>query len=140
MMTKTRQVLDTMGSDAPLLIAVTVLTSMSEPELHALGVQRSLSDHVLALAQLAKQCELDGVVCSAQEAQLLKQNLGEKFQLITPGIRPKNTSSDDQTRIVTPQNAIKNGSDYLVIGRPITQSSNPLQSLCEISDSIQTQL
>ena len=68
------------------------------------------------------------------------QNLCEKFQLITPGIRPKNTSSDDQTRIVTPQDAIKNGSDYLVIGRPITQSSNPLQSLCEISDSIQTRL
>lgn len=140
MMTKTRQALDTMGSDAPLLIAVTVLTSMSESELHALGVQRSLSDHVLALANLAKQCELDGVVCSAQEAQLLKQRLGQEFQLITPGIRPKNSSSDDQTRIVTPQDAIKNGSDYLVIGRPITQSSNPLQSLCEISDSIKTQL
>jgi orotidine-5'-phosphate decarboxylase len=137
MMIKAREVLDAFGAQRPLLTGVTVLTSMSEVELHQLGVSRSLNEQVSALAHLAKNCGLDGVVCSAQEAKSLKQALGNDFKLVTPGIRPLNAAKDDQTRIVTPEQAIQLGSDYLVIGRPITQSSDPLKTLCEISDSIQ---
>ncbi len=137
MMRKAREALEDYGSHRPLLTGVTVLTSMSEQELHQLGVSRPLNDHVRELAQLAKHCGLDGVVCSAQEASDLKQKLGSEFKLVTPGIRPANAAKDDQTRIVTPEQAITDGADYLVIGRPITQSSDPLKTLCEISDSIQ---
>lgn len=120
----------------PLLIAVTVLTSMSETTLKTLGVQTPLADHVLSLAQLTKQAGLDGVVCSAQEANRLKQALGQDFKLITPGIRLPNAAKDDQTRIVTPVQALKNGSDYLVIGRPITQAANPATALAAIHQQI----
>jgi orotidine-5'-phosphate decarboxylase len=124
------------GAKAPLLIAVTVLTSMDEPTLHTLGIQRSLSDHVLALATLTQQAGLQGVVCSAQEAAMLKQALGATFCLVTPGIRPADASQDDQTRIVTPQEAIALGSHYLVIGRPITQAPDPIVALNTIIKNI----
>ncbi len=120
----------------PLLIAVTVLTSMSEVTLKTLGVQTPLADQVLSLAHLTKEAGLDGVVCSAQEAHDLKQALGQDFKLITPGIRLPNAAKDDQTRIVTPQQALKNGSDYLVIGRPITQATDPATVLAEIDQQI----
>lgn len=120
----------------PLLIAVTVLTSMSEATLKTLGVQVPLAQHVLSLAQLTKESGLDGVVCSAQEASALKQALGQDFKLITPGIRLPNATKDDQTRIVTPQQALINGSDYLVIGRPITKANNPQQALSNIFQMI----
>lgn len=116
----------------PILIAVTVLTSMSEHALQKIGVQTPLQQHVLNLATLTKEAGLDGVVCSAQEAALLKENLGQDFCLVTPGIRPKNAAKDDQTRIVTPQDALKLGAHYLVIGRPITQAENPLKALEDI--------
>lgn len=137
MMVKAREALEDYGSLRPLLTGVTVLTSMSEPELHQLGVTRPLKEQVRGLAQLAKNCGLDGVVCSAQEASDLKKTLGNDFKLVTPGIRLANAAQDDQTRIVTPEQAVRDGADYLVIGRPITQSSDPLKTLCEISDSIQ---
>lgn len=124
------------GNQAPLLIAVTVLTSMDEPTLHALGIQRSLTEHVLALATLTKQAGLNGVVCSAQEAAMLKQALGSEFCLVTPGIRPADASKDDQTRIVTPKDALALGSHYLVIGRPITQSNDPIVALNTIINNI----
>ncbi|HSI28430.1 MAG: orotidine-5'-phosphate decarboxylase [Methylophilus sp.] len=124
------------GAKAPLLIAVTVLTSMDEPTLHSLGIQRSLSDHVLELASLTQQAGLQGVVCSAQEAAMLKQALGPAFCLVTPGIRPADASQDDQTRIVTPQEAIALGSHYLVIGRPITQAPDPIVALNTIIKNI----
>jgi orotidine-5'-phosphate decarboxylase len=124
------------GAKAPLLIAVTVLTSMDEPTLHTLGIQRCLSDHVLALATLTQQAGLHGVVCSAQEAAMLKQALGATFCLVTPGIRPADASQDDQTRIVTPQEAIALGSHYLVIGRPITQAHDPIVALNTIIKNI----
>jgi orotidine-5'-phosphate decarboxylase len=126
----------TYGAKAPLLIAVTVLTSMDESTLHTLGVQRSLSDHVLALAKLTQQAGLQGVVCSAQEAAMLKQALGSAFCLVTPGIRPADASQDDQTRIVTPKEAISLGSHYLVIGRPITQAADPIVALNTIIKNI----
>ena len=116
----------------PLLIAVTVLTSMGADELAEMGLPAP-AEQVERLAKLTQSCGLDGVVCSAQEAQHLKQVCGTEFKLITPGIRPAGSSQDDQTRIMTPKAAILAGSDYLVIGRPITQSENPALALQQIN-------
>ncbi|WP_144393571.1 orotidine-5'-phosphate decarboxylase [Pleionea sediminis] len=140
MMTKAKEALTSYGEMKPRLIAVTVLTSMSQDELAQTGVNRALQDQVLSLAELSKESGLDGVVCSAQEARILKSRLGADFKLVTPGIRPANSAKDDQTRVLTPEQAITQGADYLVIGRPITQSGNPLKALCDISDSIQSLL
>jgi orotidine-5'-phosphate decarboxylase len=123
-------------SNKPLLTAVTVLTSMDADTLAQVGVQRPLQEQVLALASLAQQSGLDGVVCSAQEASLLRAQLGADFCLVTPGIRPASAAKDDQTRIVTPKEAIALGSHYLVIGRPITKASNPVQALIDINKEI----
>ncbi|OTG86100.1 orotidine-5'-phosphate decarboxylase [Acinetobacter sp. ANC 4558] len=114
------------------LIAVTVLTSMGREDLVDLGLNVEPSEHVKRLATLTKESGLDGVVCSAQEAKMLRTTLGTHFSLITPGIRPEGTSADDQKRIVTPQQAMLNGATHLVIGRPITQSDNPCQTLRNI--------
>jgi len=123
-------------SHKPLLIAVTVLTSMSQEDLAGLGITKSVEDQVMLLANLAKSSGLDGVVCSAKEASSLKAELGEEFCLVTPGIRPANSSSDDQKRIMTPLEAINAGSHYLVIGRPITKADDPLAALESINASI----
>jgi orotidine-5'-phosphate decarboxylase len=112
-------------SHKPLLIAVTVLTSMAESELHSLGVNRSLAEQVRYLAGLASESGLDGVVCSAQEATSLKTTYGPRFQLVTPGIRPLGVDVGDQRRVLSPEEAVRAGSDYLVIGRPITGAQNP---------------
>ena len=114
----------------PLLIGVTMLTSLSHEDVKELGIN-DLSTNIINLAQLAKDHDLDGVVCSAQEVSEIKRLFGNDFITVTPGIRPVSTE-DDQTRVSTPQEAIKNGSDYLVIGRPITASKNPLESLEKI--------
>ena len=135
MMSAAKQALDEQGSEMQL-IAVTVLTSMDDTDLLETGVQRSPSEQVLHLAQLTQNCGLHGVVCSAQEASSLKSALGAEFKLVTPGIRLADSAADDQRRIVTPQKAMQLGSDYLVIGRPITQSANPLQTLIEINNSL----
>lgn len=113
----------------PLLIAVTVLTSMNQQTLNQIGIHTDLAIHVLNLAKLTQQAGLDGVVCSALEAQMLRSNMGNEFCLVTPGIRPANAKKDDQSRIVTPADALALGSSYLVIGRPITQAENPLAAL-----------
>lgn len=120
----------------PLLIAVTVLTSMDQPTLEQIGIHANLQDQVLNLAKLTQQAGLDGVVCSAQEASALRSALGKEFCLVTPGIRPANASADDQSRIVTPVEALRLGASYLVIGRPITQASNPLLALEAIHQEI----
>lgn len=117
----------------PLLIAVTVLTSMESAELSQIGVTLSADQQVLRLARLTSNCGLDGVVCSAHEASVLRQNLGEDFVLVTPGIRPADSEQGDQRRIMTPLEAISAGSSYLVIGRPITKSENPAERLTQIS-------
>jgi orotidine-5'-phosphate decarboxylase len=118
------------------LIAVTVLTSMSQEDLHQLGIDRPLAEQVAFLAASSKAAGLDGVVCSAQEAALLRQQCGSDFLLVTPGIRPANNdgqvNADDQRRTLTPLQAMQAGSDYLVVGRPITQASDPLQVLNEL--------
>jgi orotidine-5'-phosphate decarboxylase len=120
----------------PKLIAVTVLTSMDQASLQQIGINTPLQDHVLKLAQLTQQAGLDGVVCSAQEASLLRSHLGADFCLVTPGIRPADAKQDDQSRIVTPELALQLGSSYLVIGRPITQAANPLLALEKIHQSL----
>lgn len=116
----------------PKLIAVTILTSMAQEDLHGIGINASPSQMVPLLAGLANDCGLDGVVCSAQEAFVLRQQLGRDFCLVTPGIRPANAAADDQARIMTPRAALEAGSSYLVIGRPITQAPDPLFALQEI--------
>ena len=120
----------------PYLIAVTVLTSMSAADLHELGIQQTPSELAVHLASMAKQSGLDGVVCSAQEATAMRQSLGSDFLLVTPGIRPEGSSQDDQQRIMTPRQAIQAGSDYLVIGRPITQAADPVGILRTINSDI----
>ncbi len=121
----------------PLLLAVTVLTSMDDADLRAVGVETPAPAQALNLAQLAAACKLDGVVCSAQEAAAIKQRCGDSFLCVTPGIRPTGSESGDQRRIMTPQQALQNGSDYLVIGRPITQAQSPLRSLQNIAAAIE---
>ena len=119
-----------------LVIAVTVLTSMSEQDLVDIGIHDSVENHVKRLALLTKQAGLDGVVCSAQEATMLKQLCGQDFKLITPGIRMADDNADDQSRICTPKQAIDNGSDFLVIGRSITKADDPMAKLQHILASL----
>jgi orotidine-5'-phosphate decarboxylase len=130
MLDAAREAIDS-SSHQPLLIAVTVLTSMTKEDLLSIGLDVEPEEQVMRLAALAQSAGLDGVVCSAMEAQHLKAALGKEFCLVTPGIRPAGSLTDDQRRIVTPQDALANGSDYLVIGRPITQAENPAL-MCEV--------
>lgn len=136
MMTAAREALLPFGKDAPLLIAVTVLTSMEAGDLQDLGVTLSPADYALKLAALTQRCGLDGVVCSAQEAVRMKQERGQAFRLVTPGIRPAGSDAGDQRRIMTPQEAKAAGVDYMVIGRPVTQSADPAQTLRDINASL----
>ena len=123
-------------SDGPLLIAVSVLTSMDSEDLLSVGCDRSPEQQATLLASLAHDCGFEGVVCSAKEAAKLKTRFGPNFKLVTPGIRPQQSSAGDQKRVMTPADAIAAGSDYLVIGRPITQTSDPQKALRKILDSI----
>lgn len=129
MMNAAREALESYGSQKPLLIAVTVLTSMEKSDLTELGIAVEPAEQVMKLAKLTQQAGLDGVVCSALEAVMLKEQFGQKFQLVTPGIRPSFSAADDQKRTMTPAEALKAGVDYLVIGRPITKAENPLAAL-----------
>ncbi|MBL4606492.1 MAG: orotidine-5'-phosphate decarboxylase [Pseudomonadales bacterium] len=126
------------GAEKPYLLGVTVLTSLSESELKEVGVSRNPNDQVLLLAQLAQSSGMDGVVCSAQEAPMLRKQIGDSFLLVTPGIRPKTAEINDQKRVATPVEALSSGVDYLVIGRPITQASDPGAALHEINNEIQS--
>ncbi|KIO35331.1 orotidine-5'-phosphate decarboxylase [Shewanella sp. cp20] len=136
MMQAAREALLPYGDKAPLLIAVTVLTSMSDEELALLGINVPAAEHVKRLANLTKQAGLNGIVCSAQEASMLKAEFGADFKLVTPGIRPAGSDKGDQHRVMTPTQALAAGSDYLVIGRPITKAANPLAALTEIHASL----
>lgn len=130
MMKAARRAIDAFPAEKrPLLIGVTVLTSFDETDLQSLGVNDSIESTVLKMAQSAKECGLDGVVCSANEAALLRKECGKDFLLVTPGIRFENDAAGDQKRILTPQAAFKAGSDYLVIGRSITTATDPAKLL-----------
>jgi len=121
------------GCTPPLLIAITVLTSLGADDLAAIGVAGTAEAQVLRLARLAQTCGLDGVVCSAQEAAMLRAACGADFKLVTPGIRPAGTEAHDQARVMTPEGAIAAGADYLVIGRAITGAADPLRALRDIN-------
>jgi len=139
MMSEARKALDAAGESGvrqPLLIAVTVLTSMGAADLAELGIDASPEQLVLRLARLAQAAGLDGVVCSAREAALLRAELGDDFKLVTPGIRPQGAAMDDQTRVLTPADAIRQGSDYLVMGRPITQAADPVAVLAAVNQEL----
>jgi len=122
------------------LIAVTLLTSIGPDDLESIGLNNEPGNVVQKLAWLAYSCGLDGVVCSALEAAQLRQTMGADFCLVTPGIRPVGALTDDQNRIATPQIAIQNGADYLVIGRPISQAADPLLMLQHLNKEIEAQL
>ncbi len=122
------------------LIAVTLLTSMGPDDLNSIGLNREPVCVVQKLACLARNCGLDGIVCSALETARLRQIMGTNFCLVTPGICPVDSSVDDQKRIATPRKAIQNGADYLVIGRPISQTIDPLAMLLRLNNEIETQL
>lgn len=120
----------------PLLIAVTVLTSMDGDDLAGIGLDCEPIEQVARLAALSKDSGMDGVVCSALETEMLRSQLNDDFLLVTPGIRPANSEQGDQRRIATPLSAIESGSNYLVIGRPITQHSEPLAALTAINKEL----
>ena len=124
------------NKNRPLLIAVTILTSMGQQDLEEIGLSGNPEGNVLRLAALTKEAGLDGVVCSSREVSKLRLAQGETFTLVTPGIRPAGSDVGDQKRIMTPTDAIKAGSNYLVIGRPITQADDPVETLTKINSEI----
>ncbi len=136
MMTAAKEALLPYGDDAPILIGVTVLTSMETDDLRTIGINLSTAEYAEHLARLTYSCGLDGVVCSAHEAQRIKSACDPAFQLITPGIRPLGSDSGDQRRIMSIEMALASGVNYIVIGRPVTQSSNPVETLRKIYNSL----
>jgi orotidine-5'-phosphate decarboxylase len=121
----------------PLLIGVTVLTSLAAADLEEIGIGGAPEAAALRLARLCAACGLDGVVCSALEAPVLRRALGPEFKLVTPGIRPAGSAIDDQARVLTPEAAVANGADFLVIGRPITQASDPRAALARVNAALE---
>jgi len=126
-------------SSRPLLIGVTILTSLEMVDLYGIGFHGTLEENVLRLARLSHACGLDGIVCSSQEITAVRQSINQELTLVTPGIRLADATPDDQKRIMTPTQAFKLGADYLVIGRPITAAPDPLQVLSEIETAINEQ-
>ena len=122
----------------PLLIAVTVLTSMSAEDLAEVGIAKAPAEHVAYLAELTQKSGLDGVVCSAQEASFLRQQRGDDFLLVTPGIRMLGDDAGDQRRVVTPEDAVKAGATHLVMGRSITGADVPSEAVARVLASIAT--
>lgn len=121
----------------PLLLGVTILTSLEAADLTELGITSTPAEHVVRLAKLAQAAGLDGVVASPQEVAAIKQTCGAAFLAVTPGIRPAGTATGDQQRVMTPQAAVQAGADYLVIGRPITAAANPLYAVRQIVDALE---
>ena len=122
----------------PIIVGVTVLTSLNENDLKDVGCNLTIQETVIKRAKLAKEAGIDGVVCSAQEASYILHNCGVNFITVCPGIRPSNSDSVDQKRVVTPSDAMQNGAKYLVVGRPITQSDNPKESALNIMKEIES--
>ena len=131
----TKEKAQQLGITKPLVLGVTVLTSLTETELQQeIGVQKTLPEQVVSLALLAQKAGLDGVVASAQEYPVIRKACGPNFLIVTPGIRPSWAASDDQARIVTPRQAVELGADYLVIGRPLTAAANPQEAALRLWD------
>ncbi len=127
---------DAAGAERPVLLAVTVLTSLDEGDMSELGLAGPVPDRVLALARLAQDCGLDGVVCSPLEVAALRRELGPDLKLVVPGIRPSWAAADDQKRVMTPAQALAAGADYLVIGRPVTGADDPRDAARRITDEM----
>ena len=121
------------GGQRPLLLGVTVLTSLTQAELESTGVRGSVVDHVVALASMGQAAGLDGVVASPHEIGPIKRACGERFVVVTPGVRPAGAPADDQRRVMTPADAVAAGADYLVIGRPILEAADPAASVQAIA-------
>jgi len=142
MLTAARRTVDSVaaerGAKPPLLIAVTVLTSLADGDLREQGLTDGTALQAVKLARMSADCGLDGVVCSAAEAPAMRAAFGPSFRLVTPGIRPAGSARDDQARIVTPEAALAGGADYLVVGRPITQAADPVAALAAINAAIGT--
>jgi orotidine-5'-phosphate decarboxylase len=136
MMEAAREALLEFGSQRPKLIAVTVLTSLVQLDLNQIGIDSSPEEQVSKLALLTRDAGLDGVVCSAAETRLLRAQLPEEFFLVTPGIRRATDAAGDQKRVLGPADAVRSGSDYLVVGRPITQADSPNEALLEFNSAI----
>lgn len=130
------EVCNTLKKTPPLIVGVTILTSLDHDDLNAIGYKHHISDQVSKLAKLAHQAGLDGVVCSPHEIEQVKQTCGTDFKTVVPGIRPQGSDNQDQKRILTPKEALQKGADFLVIGRPITQSNDPAQSVQSIVASL----
>lgn len=130
------EVAEQTGKERPLIIGVTVLTSLDHADLQMVGIHDEVHDQVKRLADLAQSCRLDGVVCSPYEISLLRDHCGDDFTLVVPGIRPENSTKDDQKRVMTPADAMERGADYLVIGRPITTARNPADAAQLVYDSL----
>jgi orotidine-5'-phosphate decarboxylase len=128
---------DKLGKTRPMIIGITVLTSMDEGDLNGIGINQKPHTQVELLAKLAKESGLDGVVCSPHEIELVKSACGKDFKTIVPGIRPAGSEKGDQKRVLTPKEAVDNGADFIVIGRPITASSNPSSAAKEIWQQLQ---
>ena len=136
MMIAAQKAVEEAGDNRPLLIAVTVLTSMSDEDLAEIGMQGPAKDRVVALAKLTQKSGLDGVVCSPLEITAIREACGPDFKLMVPGIRPAGSQAGDQKRIMTPAEAVKLGADYLVIGRPITQADDPVAAAKKIAEEL----
>ena len=136
MMKSAKDAILSYGDCRPILMGVTVLTSISNADLSEIGIDTDLREQVVKLAKLAYQSGLDGVVCSAEEAKLLRNSMPADFILVTPGIRREQDAAGDQKRVITPSQAIRNGSDYLVVGRPITQAASPSAALSAFNSEI----
>ncbi|MDF1757659.1 MAG: orotidine-5'-phosphate decarboxylase [Legionellaceae bacterium] len=132
MMEAARGAVDQFGDDKPLLIAVSVLTSMKSEDLRAQGITKTLEEHVCYLSRLAFEANLDGMVSSALEVPLIKKACGATFLTVTPGIRLPKHNLNDQSRVITPKQALALGSDYLVVGRPVTQAEDPMLAITEL--------
>jgi orotidine-5'-phosphate decarboxylase len=125
------------GLEAPITLGITVLTSMDKQSLEDMGIAREVVDQVCALAQTAQQANLSGVVASPQEAALLRELLGQAAYIVTPGVRPVGAAIGDQSRVATPLQALRAGASHIVVGRPITEATNPLQAFEDIVASIE---
>jgi len=135
MMSEAREALEVVSGTRPLLIAVTILTSLAEEDLIRQGISCSPAEQVIRLAEMTSEAGLDGVVCSAAETPLLRERFSDRFALITPGIRRTEDARGDQKRVVGPAEAVAMGSTYLVVGRPITQATSPAQALREFNSA-----
>ena len=140
MMTLAAERLAALSGDRPLLIAVTILTSLAQEDIAEIGYPGTPAENVSRLAALAEQSGLDGVVCSPLEVDALRAERGAGFRLVTPGVRPAGASTDDQKRIMTPGDAIRAGASYLVVGRPVTAAADPLASLQAINAEVREAL